>query len=177
MALKSSIYKAQLQVSDMDRNYFAEHALTLARHPSETEERLMARLLAFALRASERLQFARGLSDIEEPDIWAHDYGGDLLEWIEVGQPDERRLQKAQAKAPSVWILCYAHAANIWFKQLEGKLARSDRLQVWYLPTAQSQQLATLCQRNMQVQVTIQDGAIWFTVDQECVELTPQRWL
>ncbi|WP_338848490.1 YaeQ family protein [Massilia sp. W12] len=177
MALKSSIYKAQLNVADMERNHFADYSLTLARHPSETEERLMMRILAFAMRAQERLEPARGLSDVEEPDLWAKDYGGQILEWIELGQPDEKRLQKAQSKSDSVWVLCYNHAAHVWFKQLEGKLARSDRLQIWHLPSQQAQSLAAACQRNMQVQVTLQEGSIWFTVDQQAFELQPARWL
>ena len=92
MALNSTIYKVELQISDMDRHYYATHALTLARHPSETEERLMVRLLAFALYADERLEFGKGISDEDEPALWRKAYTDEIELWIEVGQPDETRI-------------------------------------------------------------------------------------
>ena len=118
MALKSTIYKAQLQIADMDRQVYADHALTLALHPSETEERLLIRLLAFALEApanDERgaLQFARGLSDSDEPDLWQHDLSGQLVHWVEVGQPDERRLTRACRRAERVTLYTYGHAVPV----------------------------------------------------------------
>ena len=99
MALKATIFKASLQVSDMDRKYYAEHALTLARHPSETDERMMLRVLAFALNAHEHLAFGKGLSDTDEPDLWQKDLTGRILHWIDVGQPDEKRLIRASGRA------------------------------------------------------------------------------
>jgi len=99
MAIKSTIYKATLQVADMDRHYYADHALTIARHPSETDERMMMRCLAFALNAGEALAFGKGLSDADEPDLWQRDLTGAIQLWIEVGQPDEKRILRACGRA------------------------------------------------------------------------------
>lgn len=178
MALKSTIYKAALQIADMDRALYADHALTLALHPSETEERLMVRLLAFALQVppdDERglLQFARGLSDGDEPDLWQRDLTGQLIHWIEVGQPDDRRLAKACGRAERVTLYVYSNAATIWWAAIQGKLARLRNLQVWQLPAAQSQELAGLAQRSMLLQVTVQDGHVWFGNADHSVEINP----
>jgi len=176
MALKSTIYKAALQIADMDRALYADHALTLALHPSETEERLMVRLLAFALQVAPddergQLQFARGLSDSDEPDLWQHDLTGQLIHWIEVGQPDDRRLAKACGRAERVSLYCYSSAAPVWWAAIQGKLTRLRNLQVWQLPAAQSQELAGLAQRSMQLQVTVQDGHIWIGNGEHSVEV------
>jgi uncharacterized protein YaeQ len=180
MALKSTIYKAQLQIADMDRQLYADHALTLALHPSETEERLLVRLLAFALHVphdTERgaLQFARGLSDADEPDIWQHDLTGQLVQWIEVGQPDDRRLSKACARAERVTIYCFGSAADIWWNGIRNKLTRLSNLSVWQIPAAQAQALAQRAARSMQWQLTIQDGHVWLSSGEHSLEITPQR--
>jgi uncharacterized protein YaeQ len=166
MALKSTIYKAQLSVSDMDRGVYGEHGLTVALHPSETEERLMVRLLAYALHVPAddhrgRLEFARGLSDTDEPDLWQHDLSGQLVQWIEVGQPDERRMLRAAARAEQATFIAYQASTPVWWAGVRNKLTRTERLAVWQLPTAQSQALAALAQRSMQLQVTVQDGTAW----------------
>ncbi len=178
MALKATIYKAVLQIADMDRNLYADHALTLALHPSETEERLMARLLCFGLHTpsdDERgsLVFARGLSDTDEPDLWQHDLTGQLLHWIEVGQPDERRLTRACSRADRVTILAYTASTPVWWAALQGKVSRLSNLAVWQLPAAQSQALAALAARSMQLQLTVQDGQAWMGNGQSSVELQP----
>ena len=180
MALKSTVYKASLQIADMDRALYADHALTLALHPSETDERLMARILAFALHvpaddARGMLLFARGLSDSDEPDLWQHDLTGVLVQWIEVGQPDERRLAKACGRAERVVVYAYSSAAPIWWAGIAGKVARLRNLQVWQLPAAQSQALALLAARSMQLQVTVQDAQVWVGDGASSVELAPQR--
>ena len=100
MASNATIFKATLQIADMDRNYYADHALTIARHPSETDERMMVRLLAFVQHAHEALAFGRGLSADDEPDLWRRDLTGAVELWIEVGQPEEKRLRKAEANKP-----------------------------------------------------------------------------
>ena len=179
MALKATIYKAQLQIADMDRALYADHALTLALHPSETEERLLVRLLAFALRVPQdtdrgALQFAKGLSDADEPDLWQHDLTGQLVQWIEVGQPDERRLAKACGRSEGVSIYAYGPAVPIWWAGIENKLTRLSNLTVWQLPADQAQALAQLAQRSMQWQVTVQDGNVWVSDGQQSVELSPQ---
>ena len=179
MALKATIYKAQLQIADMDRALYADHALTLALHPSETEERLLVRLLAFALCVPHdtdhgALQFAKGLSDADEPDLWQHDLTGQLVQWIELGQPDERRLAKACGRAESVTLYTYGPAVPIWWGGIENKLTRLSNLTVWQIPADQAQALAAMAQRSMQWQVTVQDGSIWVSDGQQSVELSPQ---
>ena len=178
MAIKSTIYKAHLQIADMDRQVYGEHALTLALHPSETEERLMVRLLAFALHVTAddsrgTLQFARGLSDTEEPDLWQRDLTDQLIHWIEVGQPDERRLSKACGRAERVTLYCYSGAAHIWWAGLENKVTRLRNLQVWRVPAEQSQALAGLASRSMQLQITVQDSQIWVSNASGSVEVVP----
>jgi len=171
MALKSTVYKAELQLSDMDRNYYAAHALTLARHPSETDERMMARLLAFALNADENLVFAKGLSDIEEPDLWQKDYTGAIQLWIEVGQPDERRLLKACGKSAQVVVYSYASNSAIWWQGIGNRLERAKNLTVWNVPANTAQLLEKMAHRNMQLQCTIQDGQLWLTDDVNTVQV------
>jgi uncharacterized protein YaeQ len=178
MALKSTVYKAALQIADMDRALYADHQLTVALHPSETEERMMVRLLAFALQVAAddehgQLQFARGLSDTDEPDLWQHDLTGQLMHWIDVGQVDDRRLVKACGRARRVTLYAYASAVPVWWAGIENKLTRLRNLQVWQIPAAQSQALAALAQRSMQLQVTVQDGQVWIADDQHNVEVDP----
>ncbi len=180
MALKATIFKARVQIADMDRNVYAEHALTLARHPSETDERLMVRLLAFALHVPAddhdgALEFGRGLSDADEPDLWQRDLTGAVTHWIEIGQPDERAILRAAGRAARLTVLAYGQSAPIWWQGLADRLARTRNVEVWRLPAAQAQELAGLAQRSMQLQATIQDGHVWLGDGQQAVELTPER--
>lgn len=180
LALKSTIYKAALQIADMDRGLYADHLLTLALHPSETEERLMVRLLAFALSVPAddldgALVFARGLSDSDEPDLWRHALDGSLRQWIEVGQPDERRVMRACGRAQQVGIWAYASAAPVWWQGLGNRLARQRHLEVWQLPAAQSQALAALAERSMQLQISVQEGQVLVVQGTRMVEVQPQR--
>ena len=172
MALKATIYKAELQLADMDRNYYQEHLLTLARHPSETDERMMIRLLAFAIHASDSLTFTKGLFDTEEPDLWQKDLTGAIQLWIEVGQPDEKRLMKACGRSEKVVVYSYGATSHIWFKQIANKLERAKNLSVINIPSDAAAQLQKMANRNMQLQCTIQDGQIWLTdsVDTVLVE-------
>jgi len=171
MALKATIFKADLQVSDMDRNHYATHGLTIARHPSETDERMMMRLLAFALHADEALVFGKGLSTDDEPDLWKKDLTGAIELWIEVGQPDDKRLLKACGRAEQVVVYCYSSASNVWWSQAGSRLERAKNLRVFNIPSSVSQSLAKLAQRTMQLQCTIQDGQIWFSAGDETVQL------
>ena len=115
MALKATIFKAAVQIADTDRNYYQTHALTLARHPSETDERMMVRLLAFALHAHESLLFGKGLSADDEPDLCRKDLTGAIQLWIDVGQPDEKRLRKACGRASQVVVYSYGTtSARAW---------------------------------------------------------------
>ena len=162
MALKATIFQAGLQIADMDRNYYDDHAITIARHPSETDERMMVRLLAYALHAGPALSFGKGLSDDDEPDLWQKDLTGAIEIWIDVGQPDEKRIRKACGRAAQVYVYSYGRqGAGLWWEQVSSKLERSRNLTVVQLPAAAVQALAMLAQRNMQLNCTIQDGQIW----------------
>ncbi|MED5618677.1 YaeQ family protein [Ideonella sp. BN130291] len=179
MALKSTIFKAQLQLADMDRHVYGDHALTLARHPSETDERMMMRVLAYALQLPAddhrgALEFAKGLSDPDEPDLWQKDLTGALVQWIEVGQPDERRLLKAAGRAERVSVFAYSSSALLWWQPLANRLTRAENLAVWQLPADQSQALALLAERSMRLQVNIQDGTVSMDNGSRGVELTLQ---
>ena len=160
MAAKATVYKAELSVSDMDRHYYATHALTLALHPSETQERLMVRVLAFALNASERLAFGRGISNTEEePDLWARDLTGVIELWIEVGQPDEQRLRKACGRAKEVRVYCYSgRSATAWWEKSAKDFERFGNLRVFEVPVEATAALGALAARNMQLQCLVQDG-------------------
>lgn len=171
MALKATIFKADLQIADMDRHYYQDHALTIARHPSETDERMMVRLLAFARHADPALNFGKGLSDVDEPDLWKKDLTGAIELWIEVGQPDEKRLLKACGRAAQVVVYSYSSNSSIWWSQISGKVERARNLTVINLPSVISLALAKLAKRNMQLQCTIQDGQIWLNGDGETVQL------
>ena len=161
MAVKATIFKAELQVSDMDRHYYASHSLTLAQHPSETEERVMVRLLAFALNASEDLAFGRGISTDDEPDLWRRDLTGQVELWIEVGQPDESRLRKACGRAREVRVYCYSgRSAAIWWQKNAEGLQRLANLQVFELPAEASERLAALASRNLRLQCLVQEGLV-----------------
>lgn len=175
MALKSTVFKADLQLSDLDRQYYASHALTLARHPSETDERMMVRLLAFALMADEALVFAKGLSTDEEPDLWQKDLTGAIERWVEVGLPDERRIRKACGRASQVVVFAYGgRAADLWWQQNRSALLKQENLTVISLPQAATQALAARVIRSMQVQCTIQEGQLWLGVDGESILVEPQ---
>jgi uncharacterized protein YaeQ len=158
MAVGATTFKVELSISDMDRHYYATHTLTLARHPSETNERLMVRLLAFALHADERLLFGKGLSSDDEPDLWRKDRTGEIDEWIEVGQPDEQRIRKACGRSRHVVVVNYGgRAADIWWEKNKAALARSRNLTVVDIPAPSVSALAALSERNMQLQCLIQD--------------------
>ena len=172
MALKATIYKAELQIADMDRSYYAEHGLTIARHPSETDERVMIRVLAFALHASEALAFTKGLFDTDEPDLWQKDLTGAIHTWIEIGQPDEKRLLKACGRAEHVIVYSYSATSHIWWKGIANKVDRARNLTVINIPAEASAALEKLAKRSMQLQCTIQDAQVWLTdsVDTVLVE-------
>ncbi|MBP0598732.1 YaeQ family protein [Herbaspirillum sp. LeCh32-8] len=174
MALKSTIFKAELQISDMDRHYYDNHALTIARHPSETDERMMIRVLAFALNASEALAFGKGLSDVEEPDLWQKDLTGAIDLWVEVGQPDDRAILKACGRADKVLVYSYSSVSNIWWNQTGSRVERAKNLKVVNIPAAASQALAALAQRTMQLQCTIQDGQVWLGANENMVLIEPE---
>ena len=161
MALNSTVVKAELQVSDMDRHYYATHNLTLAQHPSETDERLMVRLLAFALYADERLEFGRGISDEDEPAMWKRDYTGEIELWIELGHPDESRIKKASGRAQQVVVVNYGgRASDIWWDKIATSLTRLKNVTVIDLPADVVDALPGIGERGMRLKALVQDGEL-----------------
>lgn len=178
MALKATIFKADVSITDLDRNYFQEHNLTIARHPSENDERMMLRLLAFILNANENLEFTRGLSEDDEPDIWQKNYSGEIELWLELGTPSEQRVKKGCNQAQQMMI--YAYDDNVfqeYWKKEGNKLSMRNNLQVVTIDADLAQQLSQITDRNMQIQVTIQDGVMYFTLGDTSLEITPKSLL
>jgi len=174
MAIKATVYKAELQISDMDRHYYHGHTLTLAQHPSETLERMMIRLLVFAIHAHENLQFTRGLSSDDEPDIWQKHDNGEIDVWIDLGQPDEKRIRKACGRAKDVYIYTYSQrSANVWWQKVENKLSRFDNLHIISLADETCAALVELAERSMRLQCSIQDTEIWLGNDEISVHIKP----
>lgn len=172
MALKSTIYKAELNIADMDRNYYAVHGLTLARHPSETEERLMVRLVAFMLFANDALTFGKGLSEDDAPDLWQKDLTDAIQLWIDVGLPSERDIKKACGKSNQVAVVLYGgRVAEMWWMQNSKALLKLNNLCVINLPETEA--LNSICTRNMQLSCNIQDGQFFISSENGSVEMAP----
>jgi uncharacterized protein YaeQ len=185
VALSSTIFKVQLQLADIDHGCYTDHTLTLARHPSETDERMMVRLVALALHAHEvqdlcggdaSIGFGAGLCDPDDPDVSLVDFTGRKRLWIEVGQPDEKPLVRACSQADAVIVYAYAPTAEVWWRALANKVARLPRLAIWRLPAEQTQALAALAQRSMRLSATVQDGAITLGTETGAVVIEPERW-
>jgi uncharacterized protein YaeQ len=164
MALKATIFKAELTVSDLDRGHFATHALTLARHPSETDERMMVRLIAYAMNADDALEFGRGLSAEDEPDLVRRDLTGAIALWIEVGLPDEREVRKASGRAREVKVYLYGgRSAALWWEQNRDALARLPNVTVIEIPESVTERARALAERSMRIACTIQEGQVWIS--------------
>ena len=175
MALKATIFKVELSVADLDRNVYENFSLTLAQHPSENDARMMARLLAFMLFANERLEFGKGLSTDDEPDLWLKDLTGAIDLWIYVGQLDERWLRKAAGKAAQVIVISYGdRVADVWWEQNRAKLEKLSNLTVFRLSSDDMQALAGLASRSMALQCTIQEGEALITGEGEPVRVEPK---
>jgi len=177
MALKASIFKLELNIADMDRHYYQSHEITIARHPSENDHRMMLRILLFAKHAHENLNFTKGLCVNDEPDIWCKNATDEIEAWIELGQPDEKRLRKACGKSEEVYVYPYhTKSAVVWWKQMESKLKRFENLHVIHIPEVETTDLSNLVKRNMVLQCTIQDGEMWFSDEQYSLHVKPEVW-
>lgn len=177
MAQNATIYKVELSVSDMDRHYYETHKLTIAKHPSETDERLMVRLLAFALNAHELLEMTKGLSTDDEPDIWQKSLRGELDVWVALGLPSEKVLRQSCSKSAKVIVYPYGgKPAEVWWDKIKGTTTRFNNLSVINLPEAETHALAKLANRAMKLQVNIQDGDIMVSLDDAIVYVTPTPW-
>ena len=169
MALQSIVYKAELQITDTHRHYYESHSLTIARHPSETSERLMMRLLAFAMNASQKLVFAQGLTDSDEPDLWEKDATGAIITWIMVGLPDEKRIKKACGRSKNVAIYAYGGSTvEIWRKGLD--IDKFKNLSIWNVPLQASQALATGVLRGMKIQCSTDGSTVWWLSNGTSIE-------
>ncbi len=177
MAIKSTIFKAEVQITDMDRNYYQDHQLIMARHPSENDERLMVRLLAFILNASESLQFTKGISSEDEPDVWQKSLSDEIEVWIDLGQPDEKRIRKACGRSRQVIIYTYQHRSSaVWWEQQRNKMTRFDNLSVVNLASESVTALGQMAARAMRLQCTLQDGQLWLSDGDQAVEISPETW-
>ncbi|MFT6536575.1 MAG: hypothetical protein ACJAQU_001475 [Loktanella salsilacus] len=177
MAQKATIYKVELSVSDMDRHYYETHKLTVAKHPSETDERLMVRILAFALNAHEQLEMTKGLSTDDEPDIWQKSLSGELELWVALGLPSEKVVRQSCGKADAVVIYCYGgRTAEVWWDKIKNSTTRFNNLQVVNLSENETSELANLADRSMKLQVNIQDGEVMVSVDDRIVYVNPVKW-
>ena len=172
MALRPTIHKAELDISDVDRQYYAAHNLVLARHPSETDERMMVRLLAFALCADDALSFAGGISNSDEPDLWSKDLTGEIQLWIEIGQPDARSIRKASHRARRVLVLGYGRSVDPWWMKAKVELSALSSVRVLAISAVEAAALAARANRNMAFHVFIQEHTVTFTDQQESVAVT-----
>ena len=177
MALKSTINKATINLSDMDRNYYDTINLTLAQHPSETDLRLMTRVIAFILNAQPDLAFGKGVSDEDEAVIWQVDYSEQISLWIELGQPDEKRVKKAYNKAERVILYCYTSSNDVWFNQNKSKLSHYSNLAIFKFNYQVMQTLATWLSRTMEFQCSIQDGQLWLSDNENSLLIETQQLL
>ncbi|MDJ0656510.1 MAG: YaeQ family protein [Xanthomonadales bacterium] len=175
MALKSTIYKVKLNISDLDRNLYGDFALSVARHPSETEARMMLRVAAFALNADAQLEFGRGISTDDEPDLWRKDLTGSIELWIDLGTPDPDRLRKACGRAEQVVLYAYGdRALEVWWEKNRESLARFDNLSVYSVADADCAYLATLASPRLDLQCTVSDGELWLTEGEHTTHLKPK---
>jgi len=177
MAQNATIYKIELSVFDMDRHYYEVHKLTVAKHPSETDERLMVRIVAFALNAHEHLEMTKGLSTDDEPDIWQKSLSGELDVWVALGLPSEKVVRQSCGKAGKVVVYSYGgRTAEMWWDKNKNSTTRFDNLQVINFSETDTGALAKLASRAMKLQVNIQDGDVMVSVDDSVVYVTPVKW-
>ncbi len=176
MAANATIYKALLNIANMDSHYYAEHNLTMAKHPSETDLRLMVRLVAFILNANEALEFCKGISQEDEPDLWQKSLGGEITLWIDLGQPDEKRIKKACGRSEKVIIYTYQEGmAASWWKQIETSLTRFSNLQVIHLDIEGD--IEDLTKRAMSLQANISDNELTLMDDAHSVVIRQKNWM
>ena len=176
MALGATVYKAVLDISDLDRGSYGNYVLTVARHPSETEERLMLRILAFSRLAGERLEFGRGLSTEGEPALWEIDDTGAIVYWIEVGCPDVKQVRRAAGKSGHVQIMAYDEdRLEPWWQSNRGEFGKIEKLSVVAVKNEDVRGLAQMAQRNMRLAITIQDGTIWVSNDTCSLQIDLQQ--
>ena len=171
MVANAIIHKALLNIANMDQHYYEEHNLTLAQHPSENNLRLMIRLIAFILNANDTLTFCKGISQDDEPDLWQKSLSGDIEMWIDLGQPDEKRIKKACGRSQKVIIYTFKESlSSVWFKQIENSLIRFKNLQIIHLNIDGDIEL--LHNRSMNIQCNTLDNELTLSNDDTSVVIT-----
>ncbi|ASJ73781.1 YaeQ family protein [Granulosicoccus antarcticus] len=169
MAIGATINKVSLNIADMDRHYYQQHDLTLAVHPSENDFRFIVRIIAFALNAHERLVFTKGLGAEDEPELWLKSLSGGIELWVDFGQVDEKRIRRACGRSEQVIIYTYQdRKSTVWWEQYREKLARHKNLVVCHI---QAEGAEALVNRNMQLQCTIDDGALYLSDDSSNISI------
>jgi uncharacterized protein YaeQ len=164
VALKATIFKANLSVANMNIHHYCDYNLTMARHPSENSQRMMYRLVAYALLSQENPEFTKGLSTDSEPELWCHNYGGEIEHWVELGQPDEKRIRQACGKAKKVSIFTYQeNTADSWLQSIESKIWRFEHLNITHLSKLDGDQFEDLVERSMNLSCNIQDNEAWIS--------------
>ncbi|KGJ88789.1 YaeQ family protein [Thalassotalea sp. ND16A] len=174
MAIKATIYKATIQLSDMDRNYYQTLSLTIAQHPSETDRRMMVRILAYILNAEDNLQFTKGLSEDDEPEIWLKDYSDVIKLWVDLGQIDEKRIKKGCSRGQQMRLYSYGSSVDIWWSKIKNKLSAFSNLSVIKINEETCEQLVTLVDRTMELQCSIDSGQIWLGNNETTVHIEPE---
>jgi len=168
VAIKPTIYKLRVNLSDLNRDYYDTLSLTIALHPSETIERMMARMLAFCINAEPELSFTKGLSSIEEPDIWQRTLDDQIALWIDIGEPASERIKKASRQAKKVSVYSFNSKSDVWWQQGQSKFKQLN-VSVYRFDWPGIQALAALVERTMDFSVTITgDSAYIATQLGEC---------
>ena len=175
MALKATIYKAHIELADMDRNYYDSLQLTLARHPSETAQRFMVRLICYVLNAHQDLQFGKGVSDEDEAALWQINYSDEIALWIELGQIDEKRIKKASHKAQQVKLYCYGSSVETWWSNAKSSLIKYPNLSVEQFEQSTTDALEKLLSRSMEFQCSIQDGQLWLSCEDQSLLIETKK--
>ncbi|OZY84753.1 cellulose synthase [Cellvibrio mixtus] len=172
MAEKATIYKATITLADMDRSIYGDYNLTVALHPSETVERMMVRILAFCYCAAENLTFTKGLSSMEEPDLWLKHDNGTILQWIEVGQPAPDRLKKASSQAQAVHVFSYGRGMDVWWRTNSAAIRALPKVTIHHFAADELQQLCALADKTMKLTVTITETIAYVSSATENVALS-----
>lgn len=177
MARGATIYRAIIELSNVDRDRYAELAVTVAQHPSETRERMVVRLLAYALRFEEGLEFGRGVSATDEPDAWSRHGDGRVRQWIEVGQPDPKRLVKAARRSETVTAFAFGAGVERWREALLAKIDPPANLGVCGLDSGFIDRASDRLDRTIRWSLTQSEGCLFLGIGADTFETTPHPWV
>jgi uncharacterized protein YaeQ len=164
MALTATIYNFDIELADQDRGVYESLALRVAQHPSESDEYLIARVLAYLLEYVEGIAFSRGVSDPAEPTISVRDLTGAITTWVDIGTPDADRLHRASKAAARVAVYCHKDPAQ-WLKQLEGgAIHRADALELYALDRELVAALVARLERRVAFSVSVVDRDLYVAI-------------